>query len=329
MAPDRQGLDGVQVALARQEAHWPVALHTSPGPQVVPGGAMPVSTQTGDPEPHSMVAPVAQGFEEVQEAPCAHAAQTPVTEQTCPAPHVDPGGRSERSVHTAVPLAHSRVAEAVHGLADVQAAPWLQAMQDPPKQVSPVPHVAPSVTESPVSMQVETPVAQLVVPWWQVFTGVQASPAVQATQLPPLQTWPAPHVEPSATSVGGVVLSPQTGEPVLQVFAPRWQGLGGTQVAPVVQATHAPALHTRFVPQARPSETFASSTQTAAPVPHWTVPVLQGLAGAQGVPQAADLKSQLPEIWPRPLEEQSQVSAPREASSPEVSVLVQISAQPG
>jgi hypothetical protein len=68
-------------------------------------------------------------------------------------------------VHTAVPLAHSRVAEAAQGLADVQAAPWLQAMQEPPKQVSPVPHVAPSITDSPVSTHVDTPVAQFVVPW--------------------------------------------------------------------------------------------------------------------------------------------------------------------
>ena len=37
-----------------------------------------------------------------------------------------------------------------------------------------------------------------VVPVWQAFAGVQATPAVQETQVPVLQTWFVPQVVPSA-----------------------------------------------------------------------------------------------------------------------------------
>ena len=139
-----------------------------------------------------------------------------------------------------------------------------------------------------MSSQTEAPVAQLVSPWWQGFAGVQARPAVQATQAPPLQTWSAPQVAPSASGVAGTVLSTQVEVPVAQLVAPRTQGFAGVQASPAVQATQAPALQTWSAPQVAPSRTFPLSVHTAVPEPQTTVPVLQGFAGTQAVPHAAD-----------------------------------------
>jgi hypothetical protein len=88
--------------------------------------------------------------------------------------------------------------------------------------------------------------------------------------------------------VAGVVLSTQVDVPVAQLVVPSTQGFAGVQVAPAVQETQAPALHTWSVPQVAPSRTFPLSVQTAAPVPQVTVPVLQGFTGTQAVPQTAD-----------------------------------------
>lgn len=51
---------------------------------------------------------------------------------------------------------------------------------------------------SPVSMQVTDPVAQLVIPLWHLFAGVQDSPARQTRQAPPLQTLFVPQEVPFA-----------------------------------------------------------------------------------------------------------------------------------
>jgi len=76
-------------------------------PQAVPAGAMPVSVQTGVPEPQAMAAPVAHGLAEVQAVPGVQALQTPAVEQTRSVPQLAPGGCRLRSVHTATPLEHS------------------------------------------------------------------------------------------------------------------------------------------------------------------------------------------------------------------------------
>ena len=49
------------------------------------------------------------------------------------------------------------------------------------------------------------------------------------------------------------------------------------QATPTVQAVHVPPLHTMFVPQEVPLETFPDSVQTAAPVSQAVVPVRHGL----------------------------------------------------
>jgi hypothetical protein len=136
------------------------------------------------------------------------------------------------------------VAVAVQGFADVQAEPCVQAMQAPLKQTRSVPQTAPSVTGRAESTQTDVPVAQLVVPWWQGFAGVQARPATQEEQAPALQTRSVPQVVPSATGVAGAVVSAQTDAPVLQSVAPTLHGFVGVQATPAVQPTQVPALQT-------------------------------------------------------------------------------------
>jgi hypothetical protein len=80
---------------------------------------------------------------------------------------------------------------------------------------------------------------------------------------------PAPHDVPT----GLLLLSAQTGIPVVQEIAPFRQGLPGGHAAPVMQATQVPALQTRFVPQLWPFGAFSSvSVQTALPVAQLMAP---------------------------------------------------------
>ena len=61
-----------------------------------------------------------------------------------------------------------------------------------------VPHDVPFVT-FPVSAQTEVPVTQEVAPVRQAVAGVQARPAVQAPQAPPLHTMFVPQTVPSTS----------------------------------------------------------------------------------------------------------------------------------
>jgi hypothetical protein len=104
-----------------------------------------------------------------------------------------------------------------------------------------VPHDVPFVSLAPVSMQTGAPVEQTSVPLWQGFAGLQAVPAAQATQLPPLQTMPVPHVVPS----GRLPVVPQTEAPVAHDVVPALQTVpAGVHALLAAQAVHAPLLHT-------------------------------------------------------------------------------------
>jgi hypothetical protein len=113
---------------------------------------------------------------------------------------------------------------------------------------------------------------QLVVPGLQVVP--HDAPAVHATQLPVgSQTWLVPQVEPAAFSFCPV----HVGVPALQSNVP---GLHSEpQVAPIVQATQAPA----------PSQTWAPPHDVPAAAFFWSqtwTPVLQSyLPGLHVVPQ--------------------------------------------
>ena len=127
-----------------------------------------------------------------------------------------------------------------------QAPPAVHGTHDPPLHTWLVPHVWPLAT-LPVETHTEAPVEQSVLPVWQLLAtppvvGVQATPAVHATQLPPEQTWLLPQLVPSATLVP---VAAQTDDPEAHVVDPFWHTLPfGWQVVPVMHATQLPPLHT-------------------------------------------------------------------------------------
>jgi len=81
---------------------------------------------------------------------------------------------------------------------------------------APAPHIVPAGL-LPVAMQTELPVEHEVAPILHGSDGVQATPAVQPTQLPALHTMFVPHVAPLPTAVP---VSWQVALPVVQVSVP-------------------------------------------------------------------------------------------------------------
>jgi hypothetical protein len=101
---------------------------------------------------------------------------------------------------------------------------------------------------------------------------VHASPTVQETQVPELQTMFVPQVVPLATFAD----STQTGAPVLHAVVPVRQGLPLTaQIAPCLQSTHMPAaLQTLSWKQLVPTARFVPlSVQVGVPVEQASAPV--------------------------------------------------------
>ena len=134
-------------------------------------------------------------------------------------------------------------------------------------------------------MQVIAPVVQVVVPFLQTpGLPVQATPAVQATQVPlPLQTRSVPQLVPAVL----LPLSTQVCEPDAQEFVPVLQTPGlVVHVPPDVHTPQVPLLHTMFVPHDVPFALFPISAQTGTPVTHEVVPTLHGFACVQA---AADV----------------------------------------
>ena len=100
---------------------------------------------------------------------------------------------------------------------------------------------------------------------------MQAVPAVQAVQTPPLHTMPVPQEVPLETFPDSV----QTAAPVSQDVFPVRHGLLLTvQLAPTVQLTQLPvAPQTLFVPQLVPAaRSVPLSLQTGVPVAHASAP---------------------------------------------------------
>jgi hypothetical protein len=122
------------------------------------------------------------------------------------------------------------------------------------------------------------------------LVGTQESPAVQATQTPPLQIWPVPHDMP----FGLLPDSKQTAAPVLQTVIPVRQGLPATeQLAPETHEAQVPVVsQTRLVPQAVPAATFAAVSLHPTVAPQTRFPSWQGLVGVQAPP--AEQATQLP-----------------------------------
>jgi hypothetical protein len=105
----------------------------------------------------------------------------------------------------------------------------------------------------PVSAQAEVPFAQLTVPS-RHGAGEQAIPSAHATQIPPLQTLPAPQplFVPSAT----LPLSLHCGAPIAQEVVAVLHGVVVVQELPSLQATHVPLLQNMSTPHELPLAAF-------------------------------------------------------------------------
>ena len=153
----------------------------------------------------------------------------------------------------------------------------MQAVQTPALQTKSAPQGVPFGSgAAALFTHVDVPVAHDVMPVRHGSGFVaQVRFAVQATHVPPLQTWSAPQVVPFGI---WVVVSMQVCEPVAQEVVPARHGFGFVeQASPAVQEAHTPPLHTRFAPQDRPfgSGTAALSTHVSAPVEQAVSPVRQ------------------------------------------------------
>ena len=151
----------------------------------------------------------------------------------------------------------------LHGLHD-------PALQTPPGHEVPLPLLLPS-------MHTALPVAQSMVPLRHVELGfeVQPAPCVQALQKPALHTPPA-HVVPFALAVPSM----HTALPVVQLMVPLRHAAFGlvVQLAPALQATQAPALHTPLG-HVVPFILLLPSTHTALPDAQLMRPLRQAAPG--------------------------------------------------
>ena len=98
---------------------------------------------------------------------------------------------------------------------------------------------------------------------------------------PFVHDWAAPHSVPT----GLLPLVAHTEVPVVHDVVPSLHGSVGVQATPAVHGTQLPVRQTRFVPQLAPLATAVPvSWQVGAPVVQVSVPVWQGLGGAQAPP---------------------------------------------
>ncbi len=266
VTPVLHALVGWQLIPAVHELHVP-ALHTLFVPHDVPSATFPASAQTEVPDMQDVV-PVLHGLVGWQLVPAVQAPHVPLS-QTLFVPHDVPLATFPVSPQTEVPVTQE-VVPVLHALLGWQLTPAVQEPQVPLSHTLFVPQVVPLERFCPVSEQVIAG-EQTVMPAWQALDAVQASPAVQATHAPALQTMLVPHEVPLATFPDCV----QTGAPLLQTVVPVWQGaLEIEQLAPAWQLTQLPvAPQTLFVPQLVPAETsFPLSLQTGVPVEQASVP---------------------------------------------------------
>jgi hypothetical protein len=248
-------------------------LHVLPASQVTAGwsGTSPVTLQTDEPVEHSVV-PTLHGWPDgVHTVPWVHE-HVPLAHPRFVPQLVPLVALLPVSVHTGTPVAQDWVPLwqiAVVGVHDV---PSVQATHAPPRHTWPVPQLAVPSFTLPAGVHTDVPVEQSVVPVWQGLLGVQTSPVLQATQLPPLQTKSVPQDVPLPRFTPRSV---HTGVPAEQSRLPVWQGaVVGAHGDPPAQLTQAPLLHTCLLPQPEPSAAFPLCTQTDVPDAHEVLPTL-------------------------------------------------------
>ena len=223
------------------------------------------------------IEPRLQGLLSVQVPPWLQFWQLPLL-HTRSVPQLLPLGALPVSRHSEVP-----VEQLV--MPTLQADGWhcmfgLQATQLPLLHTWPLPQARP-LGALPVSWHCEVPDSQLVVPSLQGLPVSQDTLAVQAAQVPLLQTWLVPQLVPLATFR---VVSVHWGVPVAQDNVPVWHLFVGVQACPSVQLTHRPPLQTWLLPQDLPAAAGPVSTHTGAPLVQSILPTLQGSARSQAMP---------------------------------------------
>jgi hypothetical protein len=208
----------------------------------------------------------------VHDPPLLHVTQLPPL-HTRLLPHVVPfEALVPRSVHIGEPEEHDWLPLWQGLLGGVHVVPEVQETQLPALQTRLLPHDVPFETV-PVIMHTELPLLHTVLPVWHMLPfGVQALPAVQGLQLPPLHTRFVPQLVPFARLLP---VSVQLGVPDEQLSEPVWQGaVDGVQLVPAEHAMHWPALHTMLVPHDEPLGAFPLCMQVATPVEHDVTPAL-------------------------------------------------------
>jgi hypothetical protein len=264
--PVLQRLVGWQPAPTVHTLHVPT-LQTLFVPHDVPLATFPVSPQAEIPVAQD-VAPVLQGLVGWQLVPAVHAPHAPLS-QTLFAPQDVPFARLPVSAQTEVPVTQE-VVPVRHTLVGWQLVPAVHAPHVPLSHTLFIPQVVPLARFCPVSEQAIAG-EQTVMPAWQTLDAMQASPAVQATHVPVLQTMLVPQEVPLATFPDCM----QTAAPLLQTVVPVRQGAPEIgQLAADWQLTQVPvAPQTLFVPQLVPAVTsFPLSVQTGVPVEQASVP---------------------------------------------------------
>jgi hypothetical protein len=257
-----------QALPAVHATHVPAPLQTMFVPQPAPAALLLPSTQAITPVTQDVVPFLHEVGLVVHAMPAVQAPQIPAL-QTMFVPHVVPFATFPVSPHTGTPVTHE-VAPVLQWFVGWQAAPLVHTPQVPLLQTMFVPHDAPFARFRPVSAHVIVG-AQVCVPAWHRFAGVQASPVVHDVHAPLLQTMFVPHDVPLATLPDSV----QTGPPDVHTVAPVRHGLPVTgQLAPTVQFVHTPvALQTMFIPHDVPAARLVFlSVQTGNPVEHASVP---------------------------------------------------------
>lgn len=144
VVPVVHALPVLQLAPCWQATHAPCPSQTMPLPHEVPAGASPFGLQTGLPPLQSAV-PVWHGLLGTQAAPCWHAPQVPIEEQTLPLPQDVPAGCAPAGWQTGWPVEQSSdpVRQGSEGL---QLAPCAQELQLPlPSQTWFAPHAVPGL----------------------------------------------------------------------------------------------------------------------------------------------------------------------------------------
>jgi hypothetical protein len=221
--------------------------------------------------------------------------------QTWFEPHVVPfgSGAAALSTQTEVPVEQD-VIPVRHELAFVaQATPAVHGEQTPALQTRFAPQVVPSARAVPESMHVEDPLEHEDVPAKHgLGFPEQVSPAVQALQTPPLQTWSGPQVVPFGSGDSGS--STHTCVPVEQEVMPPRHGFGFVvQEAPARQVLHTPALQTAPAPQDVPfGFGVAVSRHCSVPVAQEVTPSTQGF-GLVSQKALATQVAQLPPLQTR------------------------------